>query len=110
MCTSFTIPANEFDPKAQDLPIHRVMNSWWECGCEYRNTYTQAFCRSAQIGEDEQARLNRVRYSKDTNVNLWSVRQTESNLEWTNIRQYQVLAAIETQTLLLAATGVALMM
>lgn len=40
LCSSFVIAARDFDPEANDLPIERKLNSWWECGCEDKNTYT----------------------------------------------------------------------
>lgn len=45
LCESFSIPYDDFDPWSEKMPLGRVPNSWWECGCEDKNTYTQAFCR-----------------------------------------------------------------
>lgn len=40
LCSSFVIANRDFDPTANDLPIERKLNSWWQCGCENKNTYT----------------------------------------------------------------------
>ncbi len=40
LCESFTIDIESFDPQSSDLPLDRVPNSFWQCGCEDKNTYT----------------------------------------------------------------------
>ena len=41
-CKSSIISEFYFDPTEPRLPINKEMNSWWVCGAEDRNTYTQA--------------------------------------------------------------------
>ena len=45
LCESMVIPERYFDTASRDLPIERIPNTWWQCGCEDKNTYTQAFCK-----------------------------------------------------------------
>lgn len=109
LCESFSIPPEEFDPFSDKLPLGRLPNSWWECGCEDMNTYTQAFCREPLIGIDEQDSLNRIRYASATNVVLWTVYSTEGSLIWNQVQEMQVLGAMTSQ-LMLAATALALVL
>ena len=76
------------------MPVERFVNSWWECGCENMNTYTQAFCRQNLVGVDEQEQLQRIRYAVDTNVLIWTVRQSEEDVKWDFQGRFQVLGAL----------------
>ena len=84
-----------FDPtNSLDMPVERKVNSWWECGCENMNTYTQAFCKQNLVGVDEQENLQRIRYKVDTNMLIWTVRQTEEDVKWDFAGRFQVLGAL----------------
>ena len=45
LCESTHISSFYWDPRSDRMPINRRETSWWICGAEDRNTYTQAQCR-----------------------------------------------------------------
>lgn len=89
LCSSYWIPAYAFKEDANRLPIDKERTSWWECGCENMQTYTQAFCREPLVGFNEQVDTQRLRYYKNSRGTLWTVRQTQDDLTWTNVFQSQ---------------------
>ena len=40
ICQSTQILTVDFDPAMDYMPVERIDNGWWECGCENKNTYT----------------------------------------------------------------------
>ena len=81
-CYSAKIEAEYFDPEDTIFPTHRHENSWWECGCEDKKTYTQASCRELMVFEGEAKLYDRVRYDPETNLIFWGLSITNGEAMW----------------------------
>ena len=82
-CVGSKINANVWAPEVDEMPDIRTPTSWWVCGVEDKNTYTQAQCRQQMI-EDGQEDDDRIRYSDEVNLEFWGLAFTESpaSLKW----------------------------
>ena len=65
LCESLHISSYYWNPTVNRMPVNISKNSWWTCGVEDRNTYTQAQCRQQLIvdGEESSTEVERFRYN-----------------------------------------------
>ena len=82
LCESTVITEFNFDPVIPQLPINKEMTSWWVCGVEDRNTYTQAQCRQNLVTEDEEPITGRIRYDPELNVEFWGYTFDSTTSKW----------------------------
>ena len=73
LCESSIISEYQFRPEQNRMPSNREITSWWTCGAEDYNTYTQAYCRQQQVPEAEERDYQRVRYDNEMNLEMWGL-------------------------------------
>ena len=73
LCESAHMTDFFFDPEIPRMPYNRTPTSWWVCGAEDRNTYTQAQCRQQLVTEDDEEVVGRWRYDPEQNVEFWGL-------------------------------------
>ena len=92
-CESTMITEFNFRPEESRMPSDREITSWWECGAEDYNTYTQLQCRSQQVPESEERDFLRVSYDAQMNLEFWGLSFTTSELEWVYGGEYVLKGA-----------------
>ena len=75
------------------MPVNKVQTSYWQCGVEDRNTYTQAQCRQNLPSEDEESPLGRIRYDPEANVQFWGSSYDGGALQWHKVGLFSLAGA-----------------
>ena len=82
LCYSSQVSNFYWDPETPRLPLNREPTGWWRCGVEDRLSYTQAFCTSQLPLEDEEGKMNRIRYDPETNLMFWGLSIQKNVFRW----------------------------